>query len=131
MPSEMRIPEIPEIDRFKDTLEERLRLEVLSYRRAALPRVVFVVFGKLKALAKPLAQSGAMALTALAVIVAISATPAARSGDLVTPAATPLAAPSSQQLIESDSQFVDFLPADDTIAIQEADISDIASLGAE
>jgi hypothetical protein len=136
MQSEMRRPAHPEIDRFADTLDKRLRLEARAHRRSIPPPFVMDFFRRLKALAKPLAQSGAMALTALVVIVAISATPAARNGDLVTPRSTPLAAPSPVELIESNFSYLDYLPASDllgpdTLAVREPDNSDIPPIEAE
>ncbi len=128
MPSEMRQPDHPSIDRFVDSLDARLRAEAKAHKRAIPPRFISTLSRRLKALAKPLAQSGAMALTALVVILAISATPAARSGDLVVPRSTPLAAPNPQALVESDLEFIDYLPPGDTLAIREADNSDIVDL---
>lgn len=131
MQSEMRRPEMPPIDRYVEAVDERLRAEIRVHRRSIPPPWLISLFRHLKGLAKPLAQSGAMALTALVVIVAISATPAARSGDLVAPRTGPLAAPNEAALVESDLSFRDYLPAGDTLAIQEADISDIGDDVAE
>jgi hypothetical protein len=131
MRSEMRIPEHPKIDRFVETLDHRLRLEALVYRRAFLPRRLIDLFKKLRVLAKPLAQSGAMALTALVIIVAISATPAARLGTPAAPAASPLAAPDHNAVVDSDFSFFDFLPPDDLQAIRVSDNLDIASAVSE
>jgi hypothetical protein len=131
MHSEMRRPDPPKIDRFVETLDRRLRLETLAYRRAYLPPSILNLFRKLKVLAKPLAQSGAMALTALVIIVAISATPAARLGVPVSSGTTPLAAPSPAALVDSDVNYLDYLPAGDLLAIRNADISDIGPIAAE
>ena len=131
MHSEMQRPELPKIDRFVETLDRRLRLETLAYRRAYLPPSIRNLFAKLKVLAKPLAQSGAMALTALVIIVAISATPAARLGVPISSGTTPLAAPSQTTLVDSDVNYLDYLPAGDLLAIRNADISDIGSIAAE
>jgi hypothetical protein len=131
MHSEMQRPEPPKIDRFVETLDSRLRLETLAYRRAYLPPSIRNLFAKLKVLAKPLAQSGAMALTALVIIVAISATPAARLGVPISSGTTPLAAPSQTNLVDSDVNYLDYLPAGDLLAIRNADISDIGSIAAE
>lgn len=128
MLSEMRKPELPELDRFKANLDSRLRDEVGNQQRFILPGTLFRLGRYLRALVKPLLQSGAMALTAIAVIIAISATPAATIGDLVVPAETPLAAPDVAAVDASDHQFVDFLPQDDVLALQKADNSDIASV---
>lgn len=125
MPSEWRTPEPPKIDRFVETLDHRLRLETLAYRRAFLPPQLVDLLRKLRVLAKPIAQSGAMALTALVIIVAISATPAARLGTPAAPAASPLAAPDHDAVVDSDFSFVDYLPADDLQAIRVADNLDI------
>jgi hypothetical protein len=124
--TQFRIPEHPKIDRFVETLDHRLRLEALVYRRAFLPRRLIDLFKKLRVLAKPLAQSGAMALTALVIIVAISATPAARLGTPAAPAASPLAAPDHNAVVDSDFSFFDFLPPDDLQAIRVSDNLDIA-----
>lgn len=131
MQSEMRRPEHPMIDRYADALDERLRAAAVAHRRQIPPRWLTTLLRRLRALGKPLAQSGAMALTALVVIVAISATPAARSGDLVTPWSTPLAAPDQDEVIESDLSFVDYLPPGDFLAIRDADNLDIPDLAAE
>lgn len=131
MPSEMRRPELPDIDRFINALDMRLRTEVSGTRRSIPPRFVYNLAHIVKKLAKPLAQSGAMALTGLAVIIAVGATPAARIGDLANPLATPLAAPNQTALIESDSAFLDYLPEDDILAVQEADIPDTPILETE
>ncbi|MEX1037420.1 MAG: hypothetical protein WDZ96_01030 [Acidimicrobiia bacterium] len=124
MRSEMRRPEPPNIDRFVETLDHRLRLETLAYRRSYPPPRLVDLFRKLKVLAKPLAQSGAMALTALVVIVAISATPAARLSVPVTSGSTPLAAPDHTAVEQSDINFFDYLPPGDLQAIRNADNSD-------
>lgn len=131
MSSEMRTPPSPKIDRFVETLDERLRLETLAYRRAFLPPRLVDLVRKLKVLAKPLAQSGAMALTALVIIVAISATPAARLGSPVVPDSAPLAAPDRGVLVESDISFFDYLPPGDLQAIRVADNPDIAPIVSE
>jgi hypothetical protein len=125
MPSDWRTPEPPKIDRFVETLDERLRLETLAYRRTFLPPKLVDVIRKLKVLAKPIAQSGAMALTALVIIVAISATPAARLGTPVAPGSTPLAAPDRTAIVNSDSSFLDSLPPGDIQAIRDTDNLDI------
>jgi hypothetical protein len=130
----MRRPDPPKIDRFVETLDRRLRLETLAYRRAYLPPSIMNLFRKLKVLAKPLAQSGAMALTALVIIVAISAAPAARLGVPVSSGTAPLAAPSPAALGDSDVNYLgylDYLPAGDLLAIRNADISDIGPIAAE
>jgi hypothetical protein len=124
MPSEMRRPSTIEIPEFTRDLDILLRNQVPEQRRAILPTGVQTFARRLSVLVKPLLQSGAMALTALAVIIAVSAVPAATTG-LSTPTAGPLAAPNPYALIESDSNFVDYLPNDDLLAIQEADNSDI------
>jgi hypothetical protein len=131
MHSEMRTPQSPNIDRFVETLDERLRLETLAYRRAYLPPRLVDLVRKLKVLAKPLAQSGAMALTALVIIVAISATPAARLGSPVVPDSAPLAAPDRGTVVDSDISFFDYLPPSDLQAIRVADNPDIAPIVSE
>lgn len=125
MPSDWRTPEPPKIDKFVETLDHRLRLETLAYRRAFLPPQLVDLLRKLKVLAKPIAQSGAMALTALVLIVAISATPAARLGTPATPASTPLAAPNHDAIIKSDISLLDSLSPGDIQAIRVADNLDI------
>ncbi len=131
MPSEMRRPEMPDLDHFINALDRRLRTEVVAARRAVPPRGLYALLNTLRKLAKPLAQSGAMALTGLAVIVAIGATPAARTSDLVHPISAPLASPNDQALIESDMAFVYYLPEDDILAVQEADNPDTPTLVTE
>ncbi|MEX1093534.1 MAG: hypothetical protein WEF28_10310 [Acidimicrobiia bacterium] len=125
MPSEWRTPEPPKIDRFVETLDHRLRLETLAYRRAFLPPQLVDLIRKLRVLAKPIAQSGAMALTALVIIVAISATPAARLGTPLTPGSAPLAAPDHEAIVNSDISLFDYLPPGDVQAIRVADNLDI------
>lgn len=127
MHSEMRTPEPPKITRFVETLDHRLRLETLAYRRSFLPPLVVDLFRKLRVLAKPLAQSGAMALTALVIIVGISATPAARLGTPVATGSAPLAAP-DHAVVDSDVSFFDYLPPGDLQAIRVADILDIGPI---
>ena len=124
MPSEMRRPEIPNLDHFYTTLDSRLRSEAVVSRRTIPPRSLYALLHALRKLAKPLVQSAAMALTGLAVIVAVGATPAATSGDLAHSLTTPIAAPSEAALAESDRTFVDYLPKDDILAVQEPDIPD-------
>lgn len=131
MPSEVRTPEPPRIDRFVETLDQRLRLETLAHRRAFLPPRMVDLFKKLKVLAKPLAQSGAMALTALVVIVAISAAPAARIGTPVASGPAPLAAPDHDAVVASDITLFDYLPPGDLQAIRVADNLDIALIVSE
>lgn len=125
MPSEWRTPEAPKIERFVETLDERLRLETLAYSRAFLPPKLVDVIRKLKVLAKPIAQSGAMALTALVIIVAISATPAARLGSPVASGSTPLAGPDHSAIVDSHRSLLDYLPPGDIQAIRDADNPDI------
>ncbi len=126
MRSEWRTPEPPKIERFVETLDHRLRLETLAYRRAFLPPQLVDVLRRLKVLAKPIAQSGALALTALVIIVAISATPAARLGSPLAPGSSPLAAPDHHAIVDSDISLFDYLPAVDVQAIRFADNLDIA-----
>lgn len=128
MPSEMKTPEHPKIDRFVRTLDHRLRLETLAYRRTFLPPRLIDLFKKLRVLAKPLAQSGAMALTALVIILTISATPAARFGTPATPTSSALAAPDHDAVVDSDVSFFDYLPPGDLQAIRVADNPDIAPI---
>jgi hypothetical protein len=95
---------------FKATLDARLRLEVAEQKRAIFPLSLKILTHRLKMLAKPLLQSGAMAMTAIVIIIAISATPAATTGDLDIPIAAPLSAPDVRTLTESDASFHDQLP---------------------
>ncbi|HEY5890019.1 MAG TPA: hypothetical protein VIW94_04895 [Acidimicrobiia bacterium] len=131
MHSEMHTPEVPPMEHFKLTLDARLRIEVARQKRAIFPSAVTGLVHHLRSLIKPLLQSGAMAMTAIVVIIAISATPAATTGDNEIPRAAPLAAPDVRTLVDSDSTFRDFLPADDVLAVQKPDNSDIAYLGME
>lgn len=131
MPSEMRTPKTPKIDRFIETLDHRLRLETIAFRRTFLPPLLVDFVRKLKVLAKPLAQSGAMALTALVIIVAISATPAARLGTPLSPGSAPLAAPDHNAVVQSDISLFDYLPPGDVQAIRIADILDITPIVSE
>jgi hypothetical protein len=120
----MRRPEIPNLDHFYTVLDSRLRSEATATTRIIPPRSLYALVHALRKLAKPLVQSAAMALTGLAVIVAVGATPAAKSGDLAHSLTTPIAAPSEEALAESDRAFLDYLPEDDILAVQEADIPD-------
>lgn len=124
MPSEMRRPEIPNLEHFYTILDGRLRTETLTTRRAISPRSLYAMLQAVRKLAKPVIQSAAMALTGLAVIIAVGATPASTSGDLAHSLTAPIAAPSEEALIESDRAFLDYLPEDDILAVQEADIPD-------
>jgi len=131
MHSEMRIPEVPPMEHFKSTLDARLRVEITRQRRAIFPAAVRGLVHHLRSLIKPLLQSGALAMTAIVVIIAISATPAATTGDNETPRAAPLATPDVRSLVDSDSTFRDYLPADDILAVQKPDNSDIPFIGME
>lgn len=123
---EMCHPDIPKTDRYIQVLDSRLRAEVATQRRIMMPRVLSVILHRLRALVKPLLQSGAMALTGIAVIIAISATPAANIGDGAGPLVGPLAAPNPDALVASDNQFIVGLPKNNVLAVQESDIFDKA-----
>jgi len=127
----MRVPELPQLEQFKRTLDSRLRAEAAKQTRVVFPRRILAVSRRLRALIKPLLQSGAMAMTAIVIIIAISAAPAATTGDLEIPLASPLAAPNVQALTNSDAEFFDLLPADDVLAVQKPDNSDIVAIGME
>lgn len=116
MHSEMRVPAAPQLEHFKATLDTRLRFEVAQQKRAIFPAALTALTHRLKMLVKPLLQSGAMAMTAIVIIIGISATPAAITGDLDIPMAAPLSAPDARVLIESGASFLD-VPADDVLAI--------------
>lgn len=124
MPSDMRRPDIPNLDHFYYVLENRLQTEVVAAKRFLLPKRLNALFIGLRKLAKPIAQSAAMALTGLAVIIAVGATPAATKGDLARPLTSPISAPSETEIVESDQAFLHRLSKEETLAVQEADILD-------
>lgn len=137
MPSELRRPELPNLDHFYTILDKRLRTETVNARRSIPPRSLYSLAYAMRKLAKPLFRSAAMAMTALAVIIAVGATPAATSGHVAPSLTTPIAAPSEAALAESDRSFLDYPPEDDILsigelrAIQEADIPDTSILERE
>lgn len=93
MPSEVRRPTEIRLDRFVDRLDERLRDEAVKTRRARLPVGLHAMLRAVKVRALAVLQGGALALTALAVIVAVGVVPAMRP-DGSTATNGPLAAPS-------------------------------------
>lgn len=117
MQSEMRRPEMPDIDRYLDTVDQRLRAETQAHRRAIPPYWMPAVARLLRALAKPLAQSGAMAITALAIILAMSATPSARPLQSQAPSSAPLASPSQIAVFDGDGGLRAFLNPDEVMAV--------------
>ena len=93
MPSEVRRPSEIRLDRFVDNLDARLRAEAVKTRRIRLPARVNVMLRALKVRALAVLQGGALALTALAVIVAVGIVPAVRPNGAAV-STGPLAAPS-------------------------------------
>jgi len=130
MPSEMRRPATIDVNDFVAALDTRLRAEVGRTRRWAIPEQLRHPIRALRIIAKPMIQSGSMVLTALAVIIAIGATPT----NVTRPAefSSPLAAPSLSADLASDSvQVINLLPADDVLAVQVPDNSDTPPLTVE
>lgn len=70
-------------------------------------------------------------MTAIVVIIAVSATPAAKTGDLDIPIAAPLSSPDVRAISVSDAEFLDLIPAEDVLAVQKPDNSDIVSAAME
>lgn len=75
MHSEARRPDHINLDRYVETLDERLRGEVGRIRRAILPDRVNRLIRAIKVRAFAIVQAGALALTAMAVIVAVGIAP--------------------------------------------------------
>ncbi len=98
MHSELRRPSSIHLDRFVAALDERLRHEVRVTRRVLVPIAVTRLIRSLKIRSMAFVQGGALALTALAVMVAVGIGPAVNSQWHNGPS-EPLAAPS----IHSDS----------------------------
>lgn len=78
MHSEPRRPDPINLDRFVESLDERLRGEVTRVRRVVLPPRIRRFMRAVKVRALALAQGGALALTAFAVIVAVGLAPSIR-----------------------------------------------------
>ena len=130
MPSEMRQPAAINVDDFVAALDARLRAEVGHTRRWAIPESLRHPVHALRTLARPMIQSGSMVLTALAVIIAVGATPATVSR--TTEFTTPLAAPTvSAEAAEESVAFITLLPAEEFLAVQVADNPDTPSLTVE
>ncbi|MCB1246939.1 MAG: hypothetical protein KDB69_06730 [Acidimicrobiia bacterium] len=114
----MRIPDTPDIRHFVDLLDERLRHETVSYRRSALPRRLSSFLARMRTLLKPLAQTGALALTAVLIIVAFSVAPSPNPGPVPRPS-DPLAAPETIVTPSRDVHFADALPPGDVLAMRD------------
>jgi hypothetical protein len=80
MHSEPRRPDHINLDRFVEKLDERLRGEVGRVRRAILPRRINRLIRAAKVRALAIVQGGTLALTAIAVIVAVGIAPSIDSG---------------------------------------------------
>jgi hypothetical protein len=76
MRSEIRRPGHINLDHYVERVDARLRDEVKTIRRISLPRSFTKALRALKIRAMALLQGGAMALTAVAVMVAFGAAPA-------------------------------------------------------
>ncbi|GEM_PF-2867509 len=114
MPSEMRRPGPIAIDSYVLALERQLSEEVGRVKRRSLPAAFHRLARSLRAVLQPILQSGAMALTSLAVIVAVGVAPATMSDP--RPIDTPLAAPSTQLAVVTGEQLRDSLPPDEFLA---------------
>ena len=79
MHSEPRRPDSINLDRFIESLDERLRGEVKHTRRLVLPEGVRRLMRAFKIRALAFVQAGALALTAMAVIVAVGIAPSMRA----------------------------------------------------
>jgi hypothetical protein len=137
MPSEMRRPRAIHIEEYVTALDRQLRVEVIRMERRALPQVVHRFARVLKTALQPILQSGAIALTSFAVIMAVVAAPASMR---TPPPATPTLATPSQAGIVVDvvRDIRDNLPADEFLAVadestavQEADNPDIPPMTKE
>ncbi len=80
MHSDARRPQDINLERYIDTLDQRLRGEVTRVRRFVLPSGMrrFLRAVKIRALA--VVQGGALAMTAIAVIVAVGIAPSMKDG---------------------------------------------------
>lgn len=92
MRSDARRPSEIRLDRFVEQLDAHLREEAATIRRFALPESFHRLVRAVKVRALVLLQGGAMALTALAVLVAVGMAPAVTS-PISASTSTPLAAP--------------------------------------
>jgi hypothetical protein len=131
MPFEVRRPDVIDVDDFIASLDTRLRDEIGRTRRFVLPDGLKHPIRAFKTLSRPLLQSGAMVLTALAVIIAVGAAPAtvSRTPEEVT---APLAAPTiSTDRGVAGVDFADRIPSEDLIAVQMPDIPDTPALTVE
>jgi hypothetical protein len=124
MHSEPRRPHHIHLDRYVETLDERLRQEVVRVRRAALPRRLNRLIRALKVRALAIVQGGTLALTAVAVIVAVGVAPSFDSA-VVTESTTILAAPTvkTDAMVIMKAGDVEFAPNSETIlAVEERGI---------
>lgn len=92
MHSEARRPDHINLDRFVEKLDERLRGEVGRVRRAVLPRRLNRLIRAIKVRAIAIVQAGTLAVTAMAVIVAVGIAPSLYPGT-ISEDSTTLAAP--------------------------------------
>ncbi len=134
MPSEMRRPAPIDIHHFVDLLDDQLRNEVALIERRALPTVFHRFARLLRTALRPLLQSGAMALTSIAVIVAVGVAPATVSDP--APPESLLAIPGIDRsvVVDSGSTILDRLPPDEFLAVesfQTADNRDIPHMTME
>lgn len=123
MPSEMRRPGPIAIEGYIDRLDLRIRDEAGRNRHASLPSPAHMAARRLRALLRPLLQSGAMVLTSLAVIVAVGVAP----GTL--PTAThdnsSVAAPADpSSFIYEPNGFLDRIPDDEFLASEAVHVPD-------
>lgn len=114
MPSEMRRPGPIDIESFVLALDRQLCEEVVRVERRSLPGVFHRLARTLRSVLQPILQSGAMALTSLAVIVAVGVAPATIRDP--GPVDAPLAAPTARLVVVTDEQLQDRLPPDESLA---------------
>lgn len=124
MHSEPRRPQHINLDRYIETLDERLRGEVGRVRRAVFPRRLNRLIRALKVRALAILQGGTLALTAMAVIVAVGVAPSFDSAT-VTETSSVLAAPTvkAESIVIMKAGDVEFAPNSRTIlAVEERGI---------
>jgi hypothetical protein len=106
MHSEARRPAEINLDQFVDRLDARLRDELAATRRVTLPTTINRSLRAFRIRVLAFIQGGAMAVTALAVMVAVGVAPTIRSADVAV-SESPLSSP----VVKVDSYLAEKLGA--------------------
>ena len=123
MHSEARRPAEINLDQFVDRLDARLRDELAVTRRVTLPTTINRWLQAFRIRALAFIQGGAMAVTALAVMVAVGVAPTIRSADVAV-SESPLSSP----VVKVDSYLAEKLGAS-VLASSEIDTVDLQVRG--